>query len=566
MKTKLLSTVLTAVLISGCTNTPDFSRRIDDRHDSSSLRMQQMIAKQSESEKPKPLIESVKGAWLGSKAVPIQNTRNLPVALDDFVYTYSDKANLATVSARITLLTSIPVRIQPDVFINTSQLLPANAGAMQQGQQPGQPFIQPNATNAALLAGLSTSGDFDTNIAMPFRGRLGQFLDLITARAGVSWEYRDDAIYFFKLVTRTYTFKTLPGTSDIQATIGKTGMTNAGAQSSGSGSGSGGGSSINTTTATFNGTSQSSSSIKLSAWESMVEQVRTMLSRVGKVAANQSTGSITITDTKDIVEQAGRLIERENAKATRQVMVRIELLSVSTNDANEFGLDWSLVATKMNNLVPDWRLVLNSAASTVSSNAAGFGYSVLQGSATNPNLMNGSQALFKVLREIGKTDLVTRTSRTTSNNQPTALAITDQTGYLAYTTPATSQVGGTGGVPGLNPGMVTTGFILNLVPSILDNDRVMLQYSLDISELKSIDNQGQGDYFIQTPATSGYNSYDRISLRAGETAVVTAYERTNHSYNKRGVTPDAGFGSFSGRTGYQAIILLLTPIIVEGAS
>lgn len=551
----------TLALLGGCTNIAESGRTVDAAFNANKSRTDAGINRiNAEIETPKKSIERVKGAWLGSKATAIQSTRALPSSMDDFVYTYTDKVNLSTVASRITLLTGIPVRIQPDVFIRTEQLLPANATVQQPGSDPlGRPI--PSSGMPQGNAYSPTSGDFDNQIALPFRGRLSQFLDLISAKAGVSWEYRDGAIFIFRLVSKTYTFKVLPGSSDIQSTVGKTGSTNAGSQTAGSSSGA----TINSTTASFNGTSQSSSTVKLSAWESIIAQIQTMLSRVGKVAANQSTGSITITDAKDIVEKAGVLIESENHKATRQVNVRIELLSISTTDSNEFGVDWNLVNTRLTNLSPNWRLTANSAVSTVSSVAGGVGFQVLTGNPNSPNSMNGSLALFKALREIGRTSLVTRTSRTTTNNQPTSLAITDQEGYLAYTTPATGVVGGSGGIPGLNPGVVTTGYILNLVPSILENDRILLQYSLDISDLKGIDKQSSGDYFIQTPKTSGYASYDRISLRAGETAVVTAYERTIQGSNKRGVTPDAGLGSFATNGSYQAILLLLTPVIIEGA-
>jgi hypothetical protein len=113
---------------------------------------------------------------------------------------------------------------------------------------------------------------------------------------------------------------------------------------------------------------------------------------------------------------------------------------------------------------------------------------------------------------------------------------------------------------------VTTGLFLNLVPTIIDGDRVMVQFSFDNSALRGkIPTYSSGGQSIMVPNYDGLDFLDRIGpLRAGQTAVLTAYERTTHSFAKQGVFDGGNFGESSGQLVYEAILVFLTPIIVEG--
>src|SRR5690606_4338101 len=94
----------------------------------------------------------------------------------------------------------------------------------------------------------------------------------------------------------------------------------------------------------------------------------------------------------------------------------------------------------------------------------------------------------------------------TTNRQPVPVTLTDQIGYLASTTPAAAVAGGTGGLPGLSPGTVTTGYILNLLPTILDNGNVLMHIAMDMSQLRALETvtSGSGDnqQSLQTPNVS----------------------------------------------------------------
>jgi hypothetical protein len=106
-------------------------------------------------------------------------------------------------------------------------------------------------------------------------------------------------------------------------------------------------------------------------------------------------------------------------------------------------------------------------------------------------LMTG-QVLFKVLEKFGRVSTAYSSVLTTVNRQSVPVGVLNTLSYLKSITPATTQstTGGTSlssGV-GLVPGEITTGFSLNLLPMVLDSNRVLLQCTISISKNRLLKN------------------------------------------------------------------------------
>jgi type IVB pilus formation R64 PilN family outer membrane protein len=181
--------------------------------------------------------------------------------------------------------------------------------------------------------------------------------------------------------------------------------------------------------------------------------------------------------------------------------------------------------------------------------------------------------MFNALQEYGRVDVLTTANAMTVNRQPVPVAITQQTGYLAEITPAPAGASGSvGGTPGLTPGTVTTGFILNLLPTILDSNSILLQFAMGISSLDALTTQSSGSganlESIQTPTISSTDFLQKVALRPGETLILSGYERRAGQYDKRTLTDKAPVGlggSFNGNTDREAVVILVTPVVSEGA-
>jgi type IVB pilus formation R64 PilN family outer membrane protein len=183
--------------------------------------------------------------------------------------------------------------------------------------------------------------------------------------------------------------------------------------------------------------------------------------------------------------------------------------------------------------------------------------------------LSGSQAMISALKGYAKITNRQTFSAITLNRQPAPLAKTSQLSYLARTTPGTSGTGGSA-LPGLEPGLLTTGFLSNIVPTVLDNQSVLLQFSIDSSELKSLGviSTGQGATLqsIQTPQVDAVQTVQRVALKSGATLVLTGFEREVLRYDQRGLTEKIGLGgSYSGQSNKESVVIILTPVIVDGA-
>lgn len=577
---QVLSSAVALALVSlaGCSGHVAMKKQVDDQVADWSPKVQtaaRSITPTGENVKPALLVRQ-QGAWLGAKPVALSPEASLPSAFNKKVtMIFPGRVNISTVAERITSVTGVPVRVKPDVFIPATSLQPRSAsttqaGGMQQPMQQGGPGLPalPAAGPYSAMSGIGAiaPSNYAADMEVNYVGPLAGFLDLVGARFGINWEYRDGAVNLFRLVTKTFTVKAHPGKSEFTTAIGKNGGTSTGVTG-----GSTGGSA---NTSTFSSNMAINTEAKFSVWDNLESAINTMLTTVGKVAVSQSTGTITVTDTKEVVDQVASLVDEQNAIMSKQVSIKVEIWSVDLNDQDQFGVDWSLVYSKLSNLNPLWTVNTLSPGTVLGAAAGSIGASIVTSPTSDSSTLSrlsGSKALFSALNEVSRAHVETTNSVITANRQPVPVAITNQVTYLASTTPATggSTAAGTG-VPGLTPGTVTTGYLMNLLPT-LDGDRVMLQLSLDVTTLDGMGKESTGSgatlQSIQTPEISGNQTQQRVNLRAGETLVITGFERSAGQYDRRTLDRNVGVGlggSISGGVKRQSIVILITPAILGG--
>jgi len=510
-----------------------------------------------------PTVQRTSGAWLGGQAVPLQADSSLPeIFRQPIKLRFPGRHNLATIAERITKVTGIPVSVKPDVFMSPLAFVKGGGAAnQQQADKAANPV--PGPAQPSLNSGVSSTSvsNFSTDFEMNYEGTLAGYLDLICSRAGISWEYREGVISLHRLVTRILTLAALPGNNEYTTSVGKTSDSKAGSSN---------------TAAGFNAESKVKTEAKTSVWKTIDDAIGGMLSPSGHKSISEATGTITVTDTREIVDQVARYVEHENAIIKRQVAMRVEVISVQLSQNNEYGLDWNAVMTNLSNT---YQIKFTSPATTNSNATSGLGFSVLaplaSGAGSNSQQrLSGSSAIIKALDDNGRVVSVTTTNPVALNRQSTPIAITKDKGYVASTTPAPAGLSGAvGGTPGLTQATVTTGYNLNVLPVILDSNSILLQMNLSMSQLDSLltftSGQGANQQSIQTPEVSSSEYGNKVAMRPGETLVLTGYEKVVNQYDRRALSPDAPValgGSFVGSRNREAVVILVTPVLVDGAN
>jgi type IVB pilus formation R64 PilN family outer membrane protein len=178
--------------------------------------------------------------------------------------------------------------------------------------------------------------------------------------------------------------------------------------------------------------------------------------------------------------------------------------------------------------------------------------------------------MINALSTQGKVRKETSASVTTLNYQPVPVQVARQTAYLKSS--QTTISANVGSSTSLTPGVVTSGFTMTLLPNLLDNGTVMLQFSTDISTLRRINTVSStgttGGSQIQTPEIDTRNFLQRVAMKSGQTLVVSGFEQMEGDVERQGTGSPSNFllgGGAASRSNKEIIVILITPIAMPGA-
>jgi type IVB pilus formation R64 PilN family outer membrane protein len=571
------------LLMTGCGGYVTMKREVSDIQGKTEQKVEQMQTEILQGGVESPLVKHVKTVWIGASPVPYERGSSLPPQFNEVTINFGGRHNIASVGEIIQRTTGLKVIIHPDVLVPMSKLATVSGGSTTTegkgtvssvgplttpssvggaGTTPLQLRIDsnnPNLSRTSPSRGAErnfaetkeeSGGDYFVDVPLTYRGKLAGLLDSVTARLGLDWEYRNGALEIRRFVTRTYSIAALPGSTSYSNSLGKSGGIAAGA-AGGQGA----------STGSFSSSMQVTNQSDVDYWANLEGVLSLMLSNMGRLAVNQGTGTVTVTDIRDVVDRVARHIEEENRTMTRQIAFEIQLFSVRSQDGSEFGIDWNLIYKKAGELAIDFR----TPASLVNKDLVGSGSATI----IRPNNnFNGSNAFLQAMASTNKVSLVTSQRAITLNRQVAPIAVTGQRSYVAESKVTTTGSGADANVSiERTVGSVTTGFILNLMPSVTDRNAMVLTVGLDLSELRALPSFGTDTNAIQLPEISATQFIQRVALRTGETLVLTGFEQVDNRMEQRSLDPSLPpvvGGSFTGNRRKDSLVFLITPVMLEG--
>lgn len=412
------------------------------------------------------------------------------------------------------------------------------------GAPGGAPTMAPPPMPTPMGIGMPPATPTAQTTPLVYSGKVSGMLDLIASRFGVSWEWDGKGIYFFKTKSQTFRLAALPGDTSLASRVG-TQSNNATGGSQGS-QASGSSSSELRAGVEFSG---------LSIWKGIEDSIRTMMSPDGKLVVTASTGTITVDDTPLVFDRVSKFVEEQNKALSRQVVINVRVLAVDLSKSHEYGINWEMVYENIGRSIG---ASLSNLAEPVTG-GTNLALRVLPGA----SMFGGSSAVIQALSKQGRVSQVTSASLVTINNQPAPIQVGRQTAYLASST-TTIGTGGAGNTVTLQPGQVTTGFSMNMLPHILDSNRLMLQYSGDISTLTRLSTVVSGGSSIQTPEIDTRNFMQRTFLNSGETLVVTGFEQFALNGDTQGVGSAENLalgGRLTARDTKTVLVVLIQPVV-----
>lgn len=403
------------------------------------------------------------------------------------------------------------------------------------------------------LAGVSSSG-----MTFNYTGPLAGFLDSVAAHFDVDWQFHNGVVEFLGVQTRQFTLEALPTVSTTKANIEGT-LQSTNGSTGGSTGGSGGQSTSEQGT-----TSQT----KLDYWNQVDGTLKSIVPAGTSYSVNRDAGTLTVTARPSILNQVEAYVRTENQRLERQVAIQVRVLTVSSDNNENYNFDPTIVFNDAARGLSFSYAGPAAVGAGALANAAASSVGIAATSRNTGGSFNGSSVALQALSERTNATLVTSASVTAMNNQTAPISILNQQGYLAQQTETLVQGSSTSSVS-LTPGQINTGFTMSVLPRIMSNNELILNYNVTLSQLLAITNVGTATNFIQVPNVNSRSLLQSVRIRSGDTLVLAGFEGVNNSLDDRGtVSPNFfGLGGGTNTTNHrERLIILITPVILQTGS
>jgi len=543
---KYITMLAASMVISSCGNMSEIRSEIDTQ--SQEIQSLSESYKKRKDEAAGQVNIWIDKPYVGSKGTINERGDAFPKRFDHVTISTppGQKLNsLDEITAKISQKIGIPIRIQDsDRIFGTGRQGGSTSRAMR--DSAGNVLAPPTLAGLAGLQDVGLPAGEGLGQSLQYSGSLYDLIDQLAAHYRYDWYYKDGIVIFFRYVSKTYEIHQLPTKHEIRSTV-----------KSDSQPGSKGGSSDagNSYSAAIN--SDVSASATLDHWADLKNNLETIVGDDGEVTISQSTGSVTVTTTRTILKQVDRYIADLNEEMTRQIVIRVRVASVTISEGQQFGLEMNGV---FNSLVDDFSVEMRPVANAFPNASAELSATILNAGGG----FNGSELLLQALSQKGEVSLVTSSTVQTQNHVPAPVQAATTNSYLAEVETTITNDGLTS--KSLIPGAVTTGFMMTVLPNILDDGRILLEFNGSISELLELTVFGDGENNIQLPQISQIGFSNRSFVASGETLVLSGFERIAKSYNKQTSGP-AGIpvlgGGVHGSKEKQTIVVIIEPVIVE---
>jgi type IVB pilus formation R64 PilN family outer membrane protein len=473
------------------------------------------------------------GIWLGKDG--FRSTRGDPLPKrfetpDGISVWFADEVEFADVAYEIERLTGIRVDM-------TDILHAPSASA---GDSKGE------ASTADSTGAGGESNAFDDpeageeSLRVQYSGRLSGLLDLVASSNGYDWEYRGRTIRFLAPKTVTYTLWAQSSATSVDSSIG------------------GGNSAV------FGGAmpATTSSKIEIAGWDGIEEGLKSIIpTEVASYSMNESSGTITVTGFQATHERVARFVEQENARLSRQVAVKVDIIAYSQDRSDKRSANLQLAFDRA---AAGLAFDMTSSPNLING-SAGFGTTILNKDSGPLKNFTGSEAIINALSEQGRVSLLRSTSVIALNNSPTPVSIANEKAYLSgAVTTATDD----GESTTLETGIISSGLNLVITPRILSSGSVMMNYTMNITELKGIEEfeAEDGGSRVMLPEVETRNFMQNLNIDSGSTIVVASFDQSTRGENTSGPFDPRMWG-LGGANGFDAedtrIVVMMTPVVLE---
>lgn len=371
-------------------------------------------------------------------------------------------------------------------------------------------------------------------------------LDILLSEKNLSYDYTGNLLKVSYYTTKTFKLNYISTSRESSST---TSVTISGDDTLGSGLTGGSNTGGSSTSGTGKTTTEIQSKDEYKFWSGIEEELKNIIFSTNdinstngdrKVIINKGAGLITVKGTADEVAAAEKYIKVVEKNVQTSVMIDVSILKVTLANSKSIGIDWgyflnnvgiNIAASGVFNkhsggtLPNDITYPTNtdtgsSGAMPIQSvvGAAGaidknFGYSILSTSLTLGNIVN-------FLKTYGDVNSVSNPKVITLNNQPALISVGE---IIRYKRTIVYQSTGTGGTTQNEEDVypsIFAGILLDITPSIDNDNEIILKINPSITDTKGIDVDSASTALDAPPNLTTNQLSSIVRARGGEKIII----------------------------------------------
>jgi type IVB pilus formation R64 PilN family outer membrane protein len=468
--------------------------------------------------------------WFGNTAIPAKTDENLQENLEKdnaLVLTFEKPLTIDQVAGRIEAATGLRVQVDHSNAPTTG----AGSSGASSTTSSG-----PGSTPDSSTVFMPVDGQEVAGSRTVWQGKLSHLLDEVSDHFDAEWKYSNGTLHISQQIVRTFMLHALAGTTDI-------------------------GGSVKTTDTNNGGLPQQSvdSSSKLVVWDEIQKAIDTIVGSKAKAAYSPATGTITVAGSPTAVNAVESYLKMQNKMRLRRVALEAKVLTVQLSKDYDNNFDLNLVIK--NAFHGSHAFSFSSVAAT----GTDVGQTVQAGilNAANTASAGTSQAVISALSAVATRVAVEYSgSLVTLSDQPAPLQVATKKSYVARVSGTSSD---TTSSTSLEPGTLDIGLSMNLLPRVIEQDRIMLRIALGITDLVSLDLFTSGDSSLQLPTIDSTGFLQNAVLRSGETLILAGFERKNANDTQSGTGSPMNWllgGGESFGQGREIRVLMITASVL----
>ena len=402
--------------------------------------------------------------FVAPEVIDLKSSDRLPASAEtatSVVLISRDPLQLADIAARLSEIT----KIQHSVELG-----------------PNGTEVQAGADGAAVA---STSRAGSLAIRPSLRGSLSSVLDKVGSAFDVEWTYQDGRVVFRDYVTRQYQLSAMPVTSSMGFSAVET-----------------------------------SSTSSLDMWTELQDGLQNVAGPNSQLSIGQGTGILTVTAMLSDQERVRDYVATMNQTMGQQIAFDVNVLTITAQDAENYGLDLESVAFG-DSVTVDW--------------TGGQRLPDPVGS-VNVGIISGNFSLDAIITALSSrrnVSIETRAGATTTNFQMIPVEVVEETNYVSEVEVEIDDNGNA--LQSITTDTIVTGFQMQLLPRVLNSKEILLRYSLNLSDLVALETFNSSDNSVQLPQVSRSKFEQQVILKNGQTLVLSGFERQRTETDRKGV-------------------------------